>query len=129
MQRAGLAYRLDCFKAGHFVRVWLASAVPLPGPGEAARLAAMGLLFLRLRREHAGMIWEMYHWGVARLTINNTHLVDPVRRGEKPCEKADLMLFPTLEEARRYTPAGKLYTADTILFSDDAQIIFKQTGK
>ncbi len=126
LQRAGLAYRLDCLKEGHYVRVWLASTVSVPGPVEAARLAALGLLFLRLRREYAGMIWEMLPRRVVRMTINNTHLVDPVRRGEKPGEKADLLLFPTLDEARRYTPGGKLYTADTMLLSDDSQIIFKQ---
>ncbi|SFR11608.1 helix-turn-helix domain-containing protein [Desulfoscipio geothermicus] len=129
LQRAGLAYRLDCLKEGRYVRVWLASTVPLPGPGEAARLAALGLLFLRLRREQPGMIWEMLPRQAVRMTINNTRLVDPVRRGEKPGEKADLLLFPTLDEARRYTPEGKLYTTDTMLLSDDSQIIFKQTGR
>lgn len=129
LQRAGLVYRLDCLKDGHYVRVWLASIVPVPGSREAARLAALGLLFLRLRREHAGMIWEMLPRQAVRMTINNTRLVDPVRRGEKPGEKADLLLFPTLDEARRYTPAGKLYTADTVLLSGDPQIIFKQAGR
>ncbi|WP_027364876.1 hypothetical protein [Desulfotruncus alcoholivorax] len=129
LQRAGLAYRLDCLKDGHYVRVWLASTVPVPGPVEAARLAALGVLFLRLRREYAGMIWEMLPGQVARMIINNTRLVDPVRRGEKPFEKADLLLFPTLDEARQLTPEGKLYTADTLLISNNKQIIFKQVKK
>ncbi|MTI85625.1 MAG: hypothetical protein FH756_17445 [Firmicutes bacterium] len=125
LQRAGLAYLLDCFRDGHSVRVWLASTIPVPSTRESARLAALGLLYLRLRSEHEKLGWETLPGALARMVINKEHLVEPVRRGEKPNGKATLLVHPTMEEARQNTPGGKLYTADTVLLSGDADIMFR----
>jgi len=62
---------------------------------------------------------------LARMVINKEHLVEPVRRGERPSGEVTLIVHPTIEEARQNTPGGKLYTADIVLLRGDDNFMFK----
>ena len=56
--------------------------------------------------------------------------VDAPRRGEKPQEKAQLYIFPTIQEANEMAPKGKKFTADLFLLKAQKplkEIIFEHS--
>lgn len=115
-------------------KLWMPSESVLPKNAmEACRLAALGAFYGRAKN-----ILTDLEWGIVRnkdrktLTAEMIYLpngekektklvIDAPRRGEKPNADADILIFPSVEEARIFTPAGKRYTADIMLLNRDIE--------
>lgn len=119
-------------------KLWMPSTTALPKNAmEACRLAALGAFYGRAKN-----ILMDLEWGIVRskdkktLTAEMVYLsggekektrlvIDAPRRGEKPNSDADIFIFPSVEEAKTFTPVGKRYTADVMLLNRN--IDFKNT--
>ncbi|MCL5290686.1 MAG: hypothetical protein M1489_06645 [Firmicutes bacterium] len=111
-------------------KLWMISTTILPKNAmEACRLAALGAFYGRAKN-----LLTDFEWGIVRskdrkaLTAEMVYLpsgekektrlvIDAPRRGEKPNADADIFIFPSVEEAMIFTPAGKRYTADIMLLN------------
>ncbi|BCV20403.1 hypothetical protein [Moorella sp. Hama-1] len=107
-------------------RLWYrADARPPRDAQEACRLAALGLFYALAKKEVPGFKWQVMRNGkngiLAEMQFDsnsgaNKWLIDAPRRDENPHPQADVYIFPTLLEGETLTPAGKMYTADELLF-------------
>ncbi|OAT83489.1 hypothetical protein A6M21_08115 [Desulfotomaculum copahuensis] len=108
-------------------RLWYPADVRPPKEAqEACRLAALGLFYALAKNEVPGFKWRVLRNGKSGVTAemqftisgNSTRwIIDAPRRDEKPVPGADVYIFPTTEEGKTLTPAGKAYTADELLFT------------
>ncbi len=117
-------------KPERVIKLWMPSTSALPKNAmEACRLAALGAFYGRAKN-----ILADFEWGIMRSKDRKTLaaemvylpsgekektrlVVDAPRRGEKPNAEADIFIFPSVEEAMIFTPAGKRYTADMMLLN------------
>lgn len=118
---------------GMTFKLWINPNSVMPKiANEACRLAVLGALYCRTKKEMPGMEWTLLKTkrGKGKIYINaemtfsssgkkdkTTLVIDAPRRGEKPNPDADIYVFPTIEEAKIYTPNGKRYTTDIILLN------------
>ena len=111
-------------------KIWASTDKMLPkSPNEACRLAALSAFYGRAKNNLPGFVWDIKRRNKAKKIYaymtylqpgekkKSTLLIDAPRRGEEPNPEADIIIFPTLEEAKTLTPAGKRYTTDYILLN------------
>lgn len=114
-------------------KLWISMAYSLPkSANDACRLAMLGAFYGRIKKEMPGLEWILIkaRRGKGKNNVNAemtylsgekkdkiTLLIDAPRRGEKPNTDADIYIFPTVEEAKIYTPNGKRFTTDIILMN------------
>ena len=114
------------------LKIWVSSDKLLPrSPNEACRLAALSVFYGRAKSNLPGFTWELKRRNKSKKRYaimtylqpgekkKSTLLIDAPRRGEEPNLEADIIIFPTVEEAKALTPVGKRYTADYILLNRD----------
>ncbi|RYD01495.1 hypothetical protein N752_29780 [Desulforamulus aquiferis] len=126
---AGLV-KYVCVATEHAVfKLWFPTDAKLPrNAQEACRLAMLGTFFSLaaineipdfewrlIRNSKSPVLGEMTFAG---MNGKEKWIIDVPRRGEKPQEKANLYIFPTLEEATTQTPNGKKFTSDLFLLKD-----------
>jgi len=113
-------------------KLWVSNDKMLPKlPNEACRLAVLSIFYGRSKNNLPGFMWELKKHNkskkiYASMTYlppgekkKSTLLIDAPRRGEEPNPEADIIVFPTIEEAKALTPVGKRYTIDYILLNRD----------
>jgi hypothetical protein len=114
-------------------KLWINSDSELPrNANEACRLAVLGAFYGRIKKEQPDLEWNLiksrrgkikkYAYSemvylVGEKKEKNSLLIDAPRRGEKPNLEADIFIFPTLQEAKMFTPKGKRFTTDIILMN------------
>jgi len=124
---AGMANWYDVISETGVFRLWVpAETVVVKNPQEACRLAALGLFYALAKNEVPGFKWRMIRNGKNGVTAemhftisgNTTQwIIDAPRRDEDPVPHSDVYIFPTINEGKTLTPAGKMYTADELLFT------------
>ena len=104
-------------------QLWTARNCQPPADAkEACRLAALGLFYGHAKIEMPGFGWRLLRRSgrpvMAEVGFTNKYgemvkwLIDAPRMGDVSAPEADLIIYPTLEDAEQKTPVGKRYTWD-----------------
>lgn len=118
-----------CVATEHTIfKLWSSADAKLPrNAQEACRLAILGAFFSLAIKEIPDFEWKLIRNNKSSVLGEMTFtgkkgkeqwIIDVPRRGEKPQEKAQLCIFPTLEEAVRLAPAGRKFTSDLFLLKN-----------
>ncbi len=103
--------------------LWVAKDCQPPANAtEACRLALLGIFFGHAKIEMPGFGWRLLRrpsrpaMAEVRLDGKDGNVIrwaiDAPRMREDPVPEADLLIYPTREDAEQKTPAGKRYTWD-----------------
>lgn len=124
---AGMVNVVNIVTSSSLFKLWVAGREWMPAnPQDACRLAILSLFYALARREVPEFSWRIvrssHHPPMAEMTFKGKTgfgkwLIDAPRRGEMPSPKADLYIFPTVDEAIAVTPKGKLHTSDLKLLA------------
>jgi len=130
---------VTCTEPERIFKLWMQAAKGRNMPknaNEACRLAVLGTFYSRVANVLPEIEWSIIQRGKEKKYVSaamtylpagkrekSTLIVDAPRRGEKPSQDADIYIFPTVEEAKLFTPKGKRYTTDFVLMNKDIEYV------
>lgn len=131
---AGLVRWINVSANNSIFKIYMTVDTRVPkGPNEACRLATLGLFYAYAKKEVPGFGWRLIRSKetpiMAEMSYINREtkelskmIIDAPRRGEKPHPDAQLIIFPTDDEAKTLmagTKQSKQITSDLRLLDND----------
>ena len=119
-------------------KLWiLADRKPPKTSNDACRMAIYGFYYALAKKEVPGFSWRLIRKPKTPLLAEMTYIardsgkeakmiIDAPRRGEKPWPEANIIIFPSIEEANKMVLSGKRYTSDFYLLENNGKPLNKR---